>query len=158
MITSGYKRYNIMLALLLHYFIGCTIIIVTYPLLCSVIAGIVHGFDTPIVRFLLNFAEIMLKALPLYLSISYLFFMIMIFVMKSYVAMGISVAACIIVVVFTNKLQNDSSFFWELSPIIQLQELAGNTIDYFPALFISICFLAILICITVTFFQRIEIK
>lgn len=163
-VVAGQKRSHIIIALFLRYFIGCTVLILAYPLVCTFLAGIVNGFETSAGLVLVKMVKIIFMSVPLYLSIASLFFMVMILVRQGVATMGISVALAIALVVFTNKLyfgniEHEVSI-WCFSPIIELQALANNlvTADYFISLLVSIVTILIVFFISKFAFQKAEIK
>ena len=144
-IASGYNKDCILFAKLLHYILGCSILLLVYPCLCVSFSAMLHGAET---AFLLVFREtvfIFFKTLPLYLGIFGLFFFFSVLTKNGAAAVGISIAVSIILVAFTNRLYGNAISLLKYSPIIQISKAATEkaTGIYFVSVFLSLVLLAI---------------
>lgn len=163
-VVSGHKRLLIIISQFVRYFMGCVILMFLYPLLSVVIACCVIGYETTLLALFVRVLKIILMQLPLFISFISLFFMIVIVVQKGVLAMGISVASTIIIVVFTNKLYFSSdttaSPVIELLPTIQLQMISSNVINnkYILSCFVSMMISGILFVLAYKVFNKMEIR
>lgn len=158
-IASGYRRTSILFAKLIHYILGCSILLLVYPCLCVSLAAILHGTET---TFLLVFQEMILaffKTLPLYLGIWGLFFFFAILIKKGVAVMGISVAVSILLVVFTNRLYGNGISTLKYSPIIQISEAVTGkvTVIYFMSVLLSLVVLVVCILGSIVKFNKDEL-
>ncbi len=157
-IASGYKRAFIILAKFIHYIFGCCVLLFVYPLLCVTFTAIVRGVETSFVLVMQQFILVFIKSLPLYLGIVGIFFLACILLQNAAIAMAVSVAVSISLVVFSNKLYANNFDILKYSPIIQLNEVAATPIscEYLIAVVISILFLNICLCGSIIKFEHDE--
>lgn len=148
-VVGGIKRSYIITALFVRYFIGCVILIFTYPIICTFMTGVIKGYETSFLCLLCQMMKVIIMGVPLYLSFISFFYVIMIVVRQGVFAMGISIACSILIVVLTNRLYyGDPSFeesIFRFAPSIQLQIITNGmvTADYF----VSIAFSFFISCI-----------
>lgn len=101
--------------------------------------GVETSFIAVLEAMLCTFA----KSLPLYWGIFGVFFLISILIQKGVVAMGVSVATSILLVVFSNKLYESTANILRYSPIIQINKLdQSDTGEYLVSVTISLVILA----------------
>lgn len=133
-IANGYARSSIVLAKFIHYLAGCSILLLLYPGICVSLAAVMQGVKASLTELYGNMLLIFVKSLPLYWGIFGLFFLFCIVIQKGVTAAGASIAASILLVVFTNKLNSGISSVLKYSPIIQIEETADRTASaYFTA-------------------------
>lgn len=156
-IANGYKRPSILAAKYLYYLLGCCLLLFLYPCLCVGLAALVQGGWDEIPLVLARTGSRFLLLLPLYLGIFSLFFAISIWVKKGAVAMGISVASSILLVVFTNRLYGNGIELFRYSPVIQIgRAWAGAPLEYGIAAGISLLFALLFVWGSMVKFQREE--
>ena len=155
-IASGYKRTSIICAKFIHYILGCSILLFMYPVLCIIFTAVVRGVETSIALTLLQFVIIYIKSLPLYWGIVGLYFLISILLQNATIAIAISVAFSIFLGVFPNKLYDNNLNILKFSPMIQLNEIATNSIsnEYFIAVAISLFLLGLCLYVSIVKFRR----
>lgn len=158
-IAGGYGRISVLFAKLVHYIFGCSVLLLVYPCLCVSLAAALHGTET---TFLTVFREMFLaffRTLPLYLGIFGLFFLFAVLVRRGVVVAGISVAASILLVVFTNKLYGSAFPILKFSPLIQLGEVAAGKVTgtYFASVLLSFTVLAVCVLGSILKFNRDEL-
>jgi len=160
-ISNGYKRSTILLCKCLHYICGCCILTLLYQTACVSLAFLLLGAGTSFGHILLQTLLASFAILPLYLGI-YGFFFLLAMVIKSGVAvMGISVAASILFVVFTNKLYySGMAPVLQYSPVIQICEVAGGTVSnrYFLSVLFSATFFAACVLASIIKLNRDELR
>lgn len=157
-ISNGYNRTTIICAKFIHFIIGCSILLFVYPAICVTLTAVVQGTESSFAfvfkTTFLSFA----KSLPLYLGILSIFFLISILIKKGIIAMGVSIASSILLVVFTNNLYGNLSNILQYSPIIQLNKISQNlTEEYFIAVTISLFILGLCLCGSIVKFRHDEI-
>lgn len=163
-ITYGNRRLQILLVKYCRYILGCTIIIITYMSVSTVISFLALGTDSTLPYLFMYAVKSLFLSLPLFWVIATIFFFLAIITRKSTLAMGISVACSIIGVVFTNKAyfsmrQPDNSLL-RLSPIIQIPmvyEQAISAYDYTNTIIISIFIMFILLLVGSAIFNKAEL-
>lgn len=155
-IATGYKKSSILCAKFIHYALGCCILLLVYPLLCITFTAIICGVETSFTALLWQFVLISIKSIPLYLGIVSIFFLVAILLQNAAVAVAISVAMSLFLGIFPNRLYANGVYILKYSPIIQLNEVAGNSIsaEYLIAIAISLFLLAICFCGSVAKFER----
>jgi len=158
-IANGYKRSSILLAKLVHFIVGCSILLFAYPAICVVIAAILQGVETSFAAVLRNLLLSFAQSLPLYFGIFGLFFLFSVLIQKGVIVAGTSVAASILIVVFTNKLYRGASSILSYSPIIQIGRIADGTVSfhYFVSILLSIAVLAVCVAGSVIKFNHDEL-
>lgn len=103
--------------------------------------------------------KLSLPSLPLYWGIFGLFFLFSALIQKGVIVVGVSVAASILLVVFTNKLYNGTSSLLRYSPIIQIGEIANGTVSnfYVGSILLSIGILAACVLGSILKFNHTEL-
>ncbi len=161
-ITKGYKRKSIILASYARYIVGCLIITVLYPIISTMLAGIINGVETSMFEVAMTLLKSIFLSIPLYLSIFSLFFLVVFAVRQSVICMSITVGLAIFIVVFTNKAYFGTSgeTIIRLSPIILIQNIQNNFIlnDYLIGITFSILCSFIMIIIAFVIFKQSDIK
>lgn len=157
-IASGYKRSSIVLAKLIHYILGSSILLLVYPCLCIFLTALLHGTQTTLFLVLQEMMRVYLRTLPLYWGIFGLFFLLAVFIQKGVITMGVSVAASIILVVFTNKLYDGQGFILKYSPVIQIGEAASGPVTgpYLLSALLSLAILAACVSVSILKFNKDE--
>lgn len=163
-ITYGNRRLQILLVKYCRYILDCTIIIITYMSVSTVISFLALGTDSTLPCLFMYAVKSLFLSLPLFWVIATIFFFLAIITRKSTLAMGISVACSIIGVVFTNKAyfsmrQPDNSLL-RFSPIIQIPmvyEQAISAYDYTSTIIISIFIMFILLLVGSVIFNKAEL-
>ena len=155
-IASGYKRTSIICAKCIHYILGCSILLLLYPLLCIGFTAIVRRIETSFVFVLWQFILVFIKSLPLYLGIVGLFFLVSILLQNAAIAIAISVAVSLFLGVFPNRLYGSNVLILKYSPMIQLNQVATNPIsgEYLIAVVISLLLLGVCFCGSIAKFKR----
>lgn len=158
-IANGYKRSSILFAKCIHYILGCSVLLLVYPCLCVLFASLLQGVQTTLLHVFRDTIFIFLKTLPLYLGILGLFYLFAVLIQKAVVVAGVSVAASILLVVFSNKLYGNAVSILTYSPVIQLGEAANGhvTSAYLIAVLVSLVTLAVCIWGSVLKFNRDEL-
>lgn len=157
-ISNGYTRASIICAKFFHYIVGCSILLFVYPVVCVSLAAIIQGVETSFISVFETMFFSFIKSLPLYLGISGLFFLFSILIKKGVIAMGVSIASSIFLVVFTNKFYENSSNILQYSPIIQLNKVSQNTTnEYLIAVAISLVVLVLCLCGSIAKFRHDEL-
>lgn len=123
-ISNGYTRSAIIVAKLIHYSFGCTILLLVYPMLSTFAAAVVQGVETSFLDVLQAIFFSFITLLPLYWGMFSLFFFFSVLLQKGVIAMGVSIASAIIIVVFTNKFYETAAEILQYSPVIQINEIA----------------------------------
>ena len=142
-ISNGYKRSTILLCKCLHYVFGCDILILLYQTICVSLSFLFLGAGTSFGHIFVQALITSFAVLPLYLGICGFFFLLAIVIKSGVAVMGVSVAASILSVVFTNKLYySGMAPALKYSPVIQICEVAGGTAasDYFLSILFSAIF------------------
>lgn len=142
-ISNGYKRSTIVLAKLVHYIVGCSILIFVYQVISVSLTAFVQGVETSFPAVISKTLFTFLQSLLLYWGIFGLFFLFAVLIKRSVIVVGVSVAASIFLVVFTNKFYNGNVSILKYSPIIQMNEVANGTVTsiYFVAILLSLAVL-----------------
>ena len=163
-ITYGNRRLQILLAKYCRYIFGCTIIIITYMSVSTMISFFALGTDITLPCLFMYAVKSLFLSLPLFWVIATIFFFFAIITRKSTMAMGISVACSIIGVVFTNKayfsMQQPNNSFLRFSPIIQIPliyEQALSAYDYTSTIIILIFIMFILLLAGSVIFNKAEL-
>ncbi len=138
-VSIGYKRTAVVLAKLVHYIAGCTLLILAYQTTSVSLAALVQGVETSFPSVIGKTFLASLRSLPLYWGILGLFFLLAVWIKKGAIAAGASVAVSIVLVVFTNRFYSGASML-EYSPIIQISEIAGGTVTsaYYVSVLLSL--------------------
>ncbi len=138
-VSNGYKRAAVVLAKFVHYIVGCSILIFAYQVISVSLAALIQGVETSFLAVISKTFFTSLQSLPLYWGIFGLFFLLAVLIKKGVIVMGVSVAASILLVVFTNKLYSQASSILKYSPIIQINEAANGTVTgiYFVSILLS---------------------
>lgn len=157
-LSNGYKKKTIITAKFIHYILGCSSLLLIYPLVSVLLSAIILGVETSLLQVFVSMLVLFVKALPLYMGIFGLFFFFTIILQKGVIAMGLSVASTILIVVFTNKFYVSETSVLKFSPIIQIGEIAQNsTSAYWVAVGISLSVLAICLCCSIVKFDHDEL-
>lgn len=158
-ISNGYTRISIICAKFIHYILGCTILLLIYPMVSTFVAAIIQGVETSFIDVLQAIFFAFIKPLPLYWGIFSLFFLFSVLLEKGVVAMGTSIASAIIIVVFTNKFYDNAVGILKYSPIIQINEIACGRITetYLISIFLSLALLATCVLASIVKFQHEEL-
>ncbi len=127
-VSNGYKRAAVVLAKLVHYIFGCSILIIAYQVISVFLAALIQGVETSLPAVIGRTFFVSLQSLPLYWGIFGLFFLLAFLIKRGVIAAGVSVAASILLVVFTNKLYSQNFSMLKYSPIIQISEAADGTV------------------------------
>lgn len=157
-ISAGYKRAAIVRAKIIHYILGCIIILFLYPFFSILLALAVLGTETSVAVLLFNFISDFFKTLPLYLGILGLFFLLAFIIKKGVLDAGTSFAVAILSVVFSNKFYPSLPIL-KYSPIIQINSVLtmGASTAYYVAVVVSLIMLLISLLISLEKFKRDEI-
>lgn len=144
-IANGYTRTAVISAKLIHYLFGCTVLLFVYPIVSTLAAAIVQGIETTIIDVLQAIFILFIRTLPLYLGIFSIFFLFSVLLKKGVIAMGVSVAFAILMVVFTNKFYENAAGILKYSPVIQINEISGGSVtgNYFISVILSLILLAL---------------
>ena len=155
-IASGYKRSSILCAKFIHYIFGCSLLLLVYPLLCVSFTAKIRGVEISFVVVFRQLILVFIKSLPLYWGMMGIFFMLSILLQNAAVAIAISFAASFLFGVFPNRLYANGIYILKYSPMIQLNEAAGNPIsgEYLIAIGISLSLLGICLCGSIVKFKR----
>ncbi len=142
-VSNGYQRVTILLCKCLHYLCGCCILIILYQTISVSLSFLVLHAATSFESLFAQTLTLSVEVLPLYLGICGFFFLLAIVIKSGVAVMGASVAASILLVVFTNKLYySGRAPVLQFSSIIQICEVATGNIqrNYFIAvLFSAVC-------------------
>lgn len=154
-VSAGHKRALIICAKFIHYILGCSALLLIYPFVCISLAAMTQGIETSLIAVLEAMLYTFAKSLPLYWGIFGMFFLFSILIQKGVVAMGVSVATSILLVVFTNKLYESTTNILRYSPIIQINKLTQNgTGEYLISVAISLVILTFCLCSSVIKFNH----
>lgn len=158
-ISNGYKRAAIVLAKFVHYIAGCSILIFAYQVISVSLAAFVQGVETSFPAVIGRTLLIFLQSLPLYCGIFGLFFFLAVLIKKGVIVVSVSVAASILLVVFTNKFYSADSSILKYSPIIQINEVANGTITstHFISILLSLAILAACVWGSIVIFDHDEL-
>ncbi len=158
-IANGYKRESIIFAKLIHYILGCSILLLVYPCVSVLLASVLQGTQTAFVLVFQKMILLFVKTLPLYWGVFGLFFLVSILIQKGVIAAGVSVAVSILLVVFTNRLYAGEISVLRYSPIIQIGEVAdgGAAGAYLIAVLVSLAVLAVCILGSMVKFKHDEL-
>lgn len=141
-ISTGYKRALIICAKFIHYILGCSALLLIYPFVCISLTAMTQGIETSFAAVLEAMFCTFAKSLPLYWGIFGVFFLFSILIQKGVVAMGVSIATSILLVVLTNKLYESTTNIVRYSPIIQINKLTqSGTEEYLVSVAISLIIL-----------------
>lgn len=158
-VANGYKRGAVILAKFVHYLAGCCILIFAYQAVSISLAALIQGVETSFAAVICKTFLTSAQLFPLYCSIWGLFFLLAVLIKKGVVVMGVSVAASIFLVVFTNKLYSGTSSILKYSPIIQISEAASGTVTniYYASCLLSLAVLGACVWASVIKFQHDEL-
>ena len=144
-IAHGYSRMQFLMAKLIHYLLGCLLIILAYLPISTGIAAAVLGTSTPASVFIGHILCNILRGLPFYFVMTMVFFFFVIVTRKGALAIAGSVSSAILFVVFTNKAYSAQAFpeqsWLRLLPNIQLSMLYDGSLiftDYLIAVALSV--------------------
>ncbi len=154
-ISNGYKRSFIIMAKFIHYMAGCGILLFVYPLVSVVLAAGIQGLETSFLAILISMLLSIFRSIPLYFGVFSVFFLFSVWSKKGTIAMGVSVAFSILIVIFTNKFYSAGNLL-RYSPIIQLGQ-SNDVSEYFISVGISMVVLVICLCSSVIRFNRDEL-
>lgn len=151
-ISNGYTRCAVICAKFIHYIFGCTTLLLVYPMVSTLAAAIVQGIETSFAEVLWALFVLWVRPLPLYWGIFSLFFLVAVLLQKGVIAMGVSVASAIILVVFTNKFYENAANVLKYSPVIQINEIAGGRTSgaYFISIVLSLAVLTVCVLISIS--------
>lgn len=144
-LAYGNKRFHFLVAKIFHYILGCTVIIISYMMISTMIAAWKLGVDTSLLNLFVYLGFRLILSIPLYWAISSIFLFIAFIIRKGAMTMGISVAFSIIGVVFTNKAYYAASIpsksLFHYLPTIQFSMIFENTFsfgNYLDSLLLSV--------------------
>lgn len=142
-IAGGYNRASIICAKFVYYILGCCTLLLLYPLLTIAFTAAIRGIETSHTSVLFDFTFLLGKSLPLYLGIMGLFFLVAILFQNVAIAMAISVALSITLMVFPNMLYSNNVSFLKFTPMIQLSVISTGpvSVEYLITAFLSLCLL-----------------
>ena len=146
-VSNGYKRTHIVLAKVVHYIVGCSILLLAYQVISVSFAALIQGVETSFLTVIRTTILISLQLLPLYLGVLGLFFLLAVLIKKGVIVVGVSVATSILLVVFTNKLYSGTSSILKYSPIIQISEVANGTVTSFYLVSILLSMVVLVVCV-----------
>ena len=146
-VSNGYKRTHIVLAKVVHYIVGCSILLLAYQVISVSFAALIQGVETSFLTVIRTTIFTSLQLLPLYLGVLGLFFLLAVLIKKGVIVVGVSVATSILLVVFTNKLYSDTSSILKYSPIIQISEVANGTVTRFYFISILLSMIVLVVCV-----------
>lgn len=150
-ITYGNRRFQILFVKCCHYILGCSIIIISYMTVSTMISFLTLETEIPLPTLLLYTGKSLFLSLPLFWMAAAAFFLFAIITRKSALTMGISVASSIMGTVFTNKayfsMQQPDNSLLRFSPAVQIPMIYEQTLsgcDYQGAILFSV-FIVILV-------------
>lgn len=146
-VSNGYKRTNIVLAKVVHYIVGCSILLLAYQVISVSFAALIQGVETSFLTVIRITIFTSLQLLPLYWGVLGLFFLLAVLIKKGVIVVGVSVATSILLVVFTNKLYSGTSSILKYSPIIQISEVANGTVTSFYFISILLSMTVLVVCV-----------
>lgn len=146
-VSNGYKRTHIVLAKVVHYIVGCSILLLAYQVISVSFAALIQGVETSFLTVIRTTIFTSLQLLPLYWGVLGLFFLLAVLIKKGVIVVGVSVATSILLVVFTNKLYSDTSSILKYSPIIQISEVANGTVTSFYFISILLSMIVLVVCV-----------
>ena len=146
-VSNGYKRTHIVLAKVVHYIVGCSILLLAYQVISVSFAALIQGVETSFLTVIRTTIFTSLQLLPLYLGVLGLFFLLAVLIKKGVIVVGVSVATSILLVVFTNKLYSGTSSILKYSPIIQISEVANGTVTRFYFISILLSMIVLVVCV-----------
>lgn len=146
-VSNGYKRTNIVLAKVVHYIVGCSILLLAYQVISVSFAALIQGVETSFLTVVRITIFTSLQLLPLYWGVLGLFFLLAVLIKKGVIVVGVSVATSILLVVFTNKLYSGTSSILKYSPIIQISEVANGTVTSFYFISILLSMIVLVVCV-----------
>ena len=163
-VTCGNRRFHILLVKGCRYVLGCTAIIISYMALSMIVSLPVLETGISLPDLIAYAAKSIILSLPVYWAVAMIFFTIAMAARKASVTMGISVAASILGVVFTNKAYSSAPIpdrsLLRLFPTIQIPMIYGKTFssfDYRMALVFSIFIIMIMLLVGSVIFNRAEL-
>ncbi len=158
-VSCGYKRAAVVLAKLVHYIAGCSILIFAYQVISVSLAAFIQGIETSFPTVISKTFLTSLQVLPLYWGIFGLFFLLAVLIKKGVITAGVSVAVSIFLVVFTNKFYGKAFSILKYSPIIQINEVANGAVTsiYFVSMLLSLAALGACVWGSVIKFEHDEL-
>lgn len=163
-IAHGYSRTQFLLAKVIHYLLGCILIIVAYLSISSVIAVIALGTSTPASVFIAHIVYTIFAGVPFYFILAMVFFLFVIATRKGTLSIAGSVSSAILLVVFTNKAysaQHLPEQSWlRLLPTIQLSMLYDGSMifrDYLISAILSIIFIFTMFLACIIIMSKVEL-
>lgn len=163
-IAHGYSRMQFLMAKLIHYLLGCLLIILAYLTISTGIAAAVLGTSTPASVFIGHILYNILRGLPFYFVMTMVFFFFVIVTRKGALAIAGSVSSAILFVVFTNKAYSAQAFpeqsWLRLLPNIQLSMLYDGSLiftDYLIAIALSVISSIIIFTVCIAIIRKTEL-
>ena len=163
-ITHGYSRTQFLLAKVIHYLLGCILIIVAYLAISTGIAVVALGMSTPASVFIAHIVYAIFTGLPFYFIMAMVFFLFVIATRKGTLSIAGSVSSAILLVVFTNKAYSVQQFPEQsplrLLPTIQLSMLYDGSLifgDYLISTILSIIFIFAVFLACMIIMSKIEL-
>lgn len=163
-IVAGYKRYLIIIAKCIYYILGCTMIIVSYLTISTLLAAFKLGVETSVLTLIQYMLICLLQSLPLYWAFVMIFFLYAIIIRRGTVTMGVSIAYSIILVVFANKIyfstNSVAETIFRLAFTIQLPLIVEKTAfanGYVISFILSIFVIIGIICFCCITFHKSEL-
>lgn len=162
-IVAGYKWCLIIITKCVYYLLGCTMIIVSYLTISTMLAAFRLGVETSVLNLIQYMLISLLQSLPLYWAFVMIFFLYAIIIRRGTVTMGVSIASSIILVVLANKIYFSSNlmaktirlaFTIQLPLIVEKTALANG---YIISLILSIFIIIGIICLCCTTFHKAEL-
>ncbi len=146
-IAAGYKKSSILIAKLIHYLAGCSVLLFLYPCLSVLFIAVVKGTETSIAHIALQLFFDFLKVLPLYFGLLGIFFLFAFVMKKGSIVAGVSIASAIILVVFTNKFYDFGVSALKYSPITQMGLVYDGKLSFAYCIAVIISLAVMTLCI-----------
>ncbi len=143
---------------------GCTLIIISYLAVSTVIAVVDLGIRTSASALIRHMIRSVFGGLPFYFAMAMVFFFFVIVTRKGALSIAGSVAFSIIFVVFTNKAYSARTFpeqsWLRLIPAVQLSGLYDGSLileDYLLTFTLSVISICAIFLVCATVIRRVEL-
>ena len=163
-IAHGYSRTQFLLAKVIHYLLGCILIIVAYLAISTGIAVVALGMSTSASVFIAHIVYAIFAGLPFYFIMAMVFFLFVIATRKGTLSIAVSVSSAILLVVFINKAYSAQQFpeqsWLRLLPTIQLSMLYDGSLifgDYLISAILSIIFIFTMFLACIIIMRKVEL-
>lgn len=163
-IAHGYSRTQFLLAKVIHYLLGCILIIAVYLAISTGIAIVTLGMSTPASVFIAHIVYAIFTGLPFYFIMAMVFFLFVIATRKGTLSIAGSVSSAILLVVFTNKVYSAQQFPEQsplrLLPTIQLSMLYDGSLifgDYLISAILSVIFIFAMFLACMIIMSKVEL-